>query len=90
MNAPAVARRGRRNARQAANSSAIEFIARAGMAAQGVLYILVGLLALRIAFGEGSGGKQADQSGALRELGEHEQANTLIDQRFAPLLEQRL
>lgn len=78
MNAPAVARRGRRNARQAANSSAMEFIARAGMAGQGVLYILVGLLALRIAFGEGSGGKQADQSGALRELGEQPFGRELI------------
>ncbi|MFC4493264.1 DUF1206 domain-containing protein [Streptomyces ovatisporus] len=69
MNASATAWRwkGRRNARQAANSPAVEGIARAGMVAQGVLFVLVGLLALRIAFGD-SGGKQADQSGALREL----------------------
>lgn len=67
MNATAMSWRGRRSARNAANSSALEGVARAGMVAQGVLYILVGLLALRIAFGDG-GGKQADQSGALREL----------------------
>lgn len=67
MNAPAVMRRGRRNAKQAANSTALEGLARAGMVAQGVLYILVGLLALRIALGD-SGGKAADQGGALREL----------------------
>ncbi|MGH3311879.1 MAG: DUF1206 domain-containing protein [Streptomyces sp.] len=65
MNAPAAMRRGRRNARQAANSTALESVARAGMIAQGVLYILVGLLALRIASG---GGGKADQGGALREL----------------------
>jgi hypothetical protein len=60
--------RGRRNARQAADSTVVEAVARAGMVAQGVLFVLVGLLALRIAFGSGGGGKQADQSGALREL----------------------
>jgi len=65
MNAPAVMWRGRRNARQAADSSTLEGVARAGMVAQGVLYILVGLLAGRIAFG---GGGKADQGGALREL----------------------
>ncbi len=68
MNASTMSWRGRRSARRAANSSTLEGVARAGMVAQGVLYILVGLLALRIAFGEGGGGKQADQSGALREL----------------------
>ncbi|QPP08886.1 DUF1206 domain-containing protein [Streptomyces bathyalis] len=67
MNAPAVMRRGRRSAKRAADSSMLEGVARAGMVAQGVLYILVGLAALRIAFGD-SGGNQADQSGALREL----------------------
>ena len=66
MNAPTAVRRGRRGARQAADSTVLEGVARAGMVAQGVLYILIGLLALRIAFG--GGGKSADQSGALHEL----------------------
>lgn len=69
MNAPAAMRRGRRSAKQAADSTALEGVARAGMVAQGVLYILVGLLALRIAFGD-NGGKAADQGGALRQLAE--------------------
>ncbi|SCK17958.1 DUF1206 domain-containing protein [Streptomyces sp. WMMB 322] len=68
MNAPAVMRRGRRSARRAADSSVLEGVVRAGMVAQGVLYVLVGLAALRIAVGDGDGGRQADQSGALREL----------------------
>ena len=40
-----------------------ELAARAGYAVSGVLHILIGVLALRVAFG--SGGEQADQSGAL-------------------------
>ncbi|WP_229711751.1 DUF1206 domain-containing protein [Streptomyces daqingensis] len=70
MNAtPAIWRaRGRRNARRAARSTVVESVARVGMVAQGVLFILVGLLALRIAFGGSGGGEQADQSGALRQL----------------------
>jgi hypothetical protein len=40
-----------------------ELAARAGYAVSGVLHILIGVLALRLAFG--SGAEQADQSGAL-------------------------
>ncbi|MBO3084047.1 DUF1206 domain-containing protein [Cellulomonas fengjieae] len=40
-----------------------ELAARAGYAVSGVLHVLIGVLALRVAFG--SGGEQADQSGAL-------------------------
>lgn len=40
---------------------------RAGFAARGVIYLLVGYLALRIAFGDG--GDQADRQGALRQIG---------------------
>jgi hypothetical protein len=42
--------------------------ARAGYVARGVLWALIGLLALRLAFA-GSGGKKADKSGALQEIG---------------------
>ncbi|MBL1102274.1 DUF1206 domain-containing protein [Streptomyces sp. 205] len=45
---------------------AIEAAARCGLTARGVLYLLVGLLALRIAFGDG--GEQADRGGALEVL----------------------
>ncbi|KOG46034.1 membrane protein [Streptomyces virginiae] len=44
-----------------------EVTARCGLLARGVLYVLVGVLALRVAFGD-SGGKEADRQGALQEL----------------------
>ncbi|MGP2441773.1 DUF1206 domain-containing protein [Streptomyces sp. JW3] len=52
--------------RRAADGTAGEGAARAGLTARGVIYLLVGLLALQIAFGDGS--KEADRSGALEEL----------------------
>ncbi|MFF4474972.1 DUF1206 domain-containing protein [Streptomyces sp. NPDC001599] len=69
MNAGAagdLARTGRGRARRAANGSAAEGAARAGLAARGVIYVLVGTLALQIAFGGGD--RQADRGGALAEL----------------------
>lgn len=45
---------------------AVAVAARCGLATRGVLYVLVGLLALQIAFGDT--GKVADRSGALGEL----------------------
>lgn len=44
-----------------------EVTARCGLLARGVLYVLVGMLALRVALGD-SGGTQADRRGALQEL----------------------
>ncbi|MEU4656939.1 DUF1206 domain-containing protein [Streptomyces sp. NPDC023723] len=52
--------------RRAADGTAGEGAARAGLTARGVIYLLVGVLALRIAFGDGS--QEADRSGALEEL----------------------
>ncbi|WP_369251613.1 DUF1206 domain-containing protein [Streptomyces sp. R41] len=66
MNADAVTRSGRLRARRAATGSALEGAARAGLVARGAIYLLVGALALRIAFGDG--GRQADRSGALEEI----------------------
>lgn len=60
--------KGRGKGRQAANSSAMDAAARWGFAARGLIYLLIGLLALQIAFG--GGGKQADRGGALAEIGE--------------------
>ncbi|MDN3351250.1 DUF1206 domain-containing protein [Actinomadura sp. DC4] len=45
--------------------SAIRMLGRAGLAARGVIYILVGALAVQIAFGK-EGGKEADRQGALQ------------------------
>ncbi|WP_372453080.1 DUF1206 domain-containing protein [Streptomyces avidinii] len=59
------ARKGVRTASR--GGRAREVTARCGLLARGVLYVLVGVLALRLAFGD-SGGKEADRQGALQEL----------------------
>jgi hypothetical protein len=51
-------------AREAGHSKALRAAARGGLVARGVVYVLVGSLAVQIAFGHG--GKQADRSGALQ------------------------
>ncbi|WP_327350943.1 DUF1206 domain-containing protein [Streptomyces sp. NBC_01304] len=56
--------RGRGRARSVANSDAVAAGARAGFVARGVVYVLIGVLALRIAFFAG-GGEQADRGGAI-------------------------
>ncbi|MEU1201794.1 DUF1206 domain-containing protein [Streptomyces sp. NPDC005813] len=66
MNGGAVVRDGGLRARRAATGSVRETAARAGLVARGVIYALVGVLALRIAFGDG--GRQADRGGALEEI----------------------
>lgn len=53
-------------ARRAANSRWLEWLARLGLVARGVVYVLIGALALQIAFGDA--GSQADQGGAIREI----------------------
>jgi hypothetical protein len=53
--------------RRAADSSALRWLARAGFAARGVNYILIGWIAIQAAFGNSS--QQADKSGALQEIG---------------------
>jgi hypothetical protein len=52
---------------QAKNSSTLQFLGRAGMVCYGVIHVLIGYLALRVAFG--ASGQQADQRGALAEVG---------------------
>lgn len=49
---------------------------RAGFTARGVIYLLVGYLALRIAFGDG--GDQADRQGALRQIGQQPFGTALL------------
>jgi Domain of Unknown Function (DUF1206) len=65
--ARAARQRGGRNAkyagRRVANSQAMRFLARAGLIARGVLYVLIGWLAVQIAVGHSR--QQADQTGAL-------------------------
>jgi Domain of Unknown Function (DUF1206) len=54
-------------ARRASDSPAARALARAGLAARGVLYILIGWVAILVAFGQTSG-NQANQQGALELL----------------------
>jgi uncharacterized membrane protein len=55
-----------RSARRASGSPAAHFLARAGLIARGVIYILVGWVAVLVALGHSS--HEADQHGALRLL----------------------
>ncbi|MET9970999.1 DUF1206 domain-containing protein, partial [Streptomyces sp. NPDC006356] len=66
MDTGALAQTGRLRARRVARSSVIEGAARAGLCARAVIYLLVGALALQVAFGATS--EQADRGGALAAL----------------------
>jgi Domain of Unknown Function (DUF1206) len=55
-----------RTARRASGSPAATFMARAGLTARGVIYMLVGWVALLVALGQSS--READQEGALQLL----------------------
>jgi hypothetical protein len=50
---------------QAANSRAMEIAARTGFVARGAIYLLIGIIALQIAFGKGG---QADRGGAIAQI----------------------
>jgi hypothetical protein len=50
--------------RQVSSSTPFRMLARAGLAARGVIYLLIGFLATQIALGKG--GKEADRQGALQ------------------------
>jgi Domain of Unknown Function (DUF1206) len=56
----------RRTARRASGSPVAHFLARAGLTARGVIYILVGWVAVLVALGHSS--READQEGALQLL----------------------
>jgi hypothetical protein len=64
----APAHRAEAYAREAAHSDAVEKLARAGYAVKGVLYALVGVLALQTALG--NGGQTTDTQGAIRTIAE--------------------
>jgi Domain of Unknown Function (DUF1206) len=52
--------------RRAANSPAMRLLARAGLAARGVMYVIIGWIAVQIAFGHSR--QQADRTGALHSI----------------------
>jgi membrane protease YdiL (CAAX protease family) len=58
--------RATRGARRAARSPAAHFLARAGLTARGVIYLLIGWVAVLVAIGHSS--READQQGALQLL----------------------
>jgi hypothetical protein len=55
--------------REAATSRWMRWLARAGLVARGVNYMLIGILAVQI--GLGAGGKEADRSGAVHAVARH-------------------
>ncbi len=64
-------------ARQAADSGVLEKGARIGLAARGLVYVLIGLLAGQVAFG-GGGGQTTDQQGALQKIVEQPFGKVLL------------
>jgi Domain of Unknown Function (DUF1206) len=57
-----------RTARRAANNRATALLARAGYVVKGLVYVIMGALAAKVALGEG--GKVTDTKGAIRTLGD--------------------
>jgi hypothetical protein len=57
-----------RHVRRAANSRAADWLARFGLVCRGVLYVLIGGIALQISFGTGD--READESGAIATIAE--------------------
>ena len=56
----------RSTGRRAANSEAMRWLARAGLAARGVTYVIIGWIAVQVAFGRSR--QQADRTGALHSI----------------------
>lgn len=64
------------NAKQAARSRPVKIAARVGILAYGVTHLLIGALALQVAFGQG--GEQADQTGAFQALAQQPYGPALL------------
>lgn len=60
-------RSARQSGHRAARSDQFEWLARAGLVARGVVYGVIGVLALKLALGEG-GGRSESQQGALKTI----------------------
>ena len=75
MSMQAPSRMGRAHGERVARSNAFELLARLGLAARGVVYGVIALLALKVAFSDG--GKTTDQQGALK---------TIAQQSFGEIL----
>ena len=66
-----------RSVRRAADSHWVDWGARLGLTARGVVYLLIGLIALQVARGGGEG-EQANKEGALREIAERSWGGVLL------------
>ncbi len=75
MSIQGTAQVGQQQGERVARSSGFEWLARAGLAARGVIYGIIAVLALKLALGDG--GKTTDQQGALK---------TLAQQSFGEIL----
>lgn len=64
------------SARQAANSRPLKLAARGGILAYGITHLIIGGLALQVAFGQG--GEQADQTGAFQALAQQPFGQVLL------------
>jgi hypothetical protein len=72
MNTGSIAAKGRR----AGKSPWVERLGRAGLVAKGVLYVIVGILAIKVAFGGRE--ESPDKGGALRTIAEQQFGKTLL------------
>ena len=68
--------RGRRGEVQASGRHGFEWLARGGFVARGVVYGIIGVLALKLAFG--AGGKATDQKGALETVAQQPFGKVLL------------
>jgi Domain of Unknown Function (DUF1206) len=66
----------RRHGDQAASSPAMGWLARAGLVSRGVVYAIIGVLALKLALGDG--GKATNQQGALKTIAHGSFGKTLL------------
>ena len=73
---PHALRRAEAQGEAVSRSNAFEWFARAGLAARGLIYGIVGLLALKLALGEG--GETTSQQGALKEIAQQPFGKALL------------
>ena len=69
-------REAHRQGEKLANTRQFEWLARAGLAARGVVYAIIGILALKLALGDG--GKATNQQGALKTIADRPFGKTLL------------
>lgn len=67
---PVITKTARKLARGTQNNSLLRVLARVGFAVNGLIHVLIGIIAIRIATGTSDGSAEADEGGALRALGE--------------------